>query len=232
MTRLSEDDIALAGEYALGLLTPAQQAAASARLASDAAFAAEVEAWHQRLAPIADGLDETPPAHLWAQIERVLPAPTGQNLGNGRLRIWQGPPAASAALAAYFGFLAWQPPAANAPPVNAPPADALIAALGGDSGNNAVTARYDARSGELLMTPVALNTGALYPELWVMPADGKPRSLGIIAEAGPSAFTVRAELRQYLAQGAILAITPEPEGGAPNGKATGPIIASGKITAI
>lgn len=228
MTPLNDEEIALAGEYVLGLLSPAEQAAASAKMASDAAFAAEVDAWRRRLEPMLDGGDETPPAYIWDRIESALPASSGQNLGNRPLRIWQGLTAASAALAAYFGFLAWQPPTAVAPP----PADTMIAAMAGENGTNAVTARYDADSGLLLITPVALDTGALYPELWVVPSDGQPRSLGIMARARPTQVTVRADLRQYLSQGALLAITPEPAGGAPNGKATGPIIASGKIQII
>jgi anti-sigma-K factor RskA len=44
MSRLSEDDIALAGEFVLGLLDAAEQAAAQARAATDAMFAAEIEA--------------------------------------------------------------------------------------------------------------------------------------------------------------------------------------------
>jgi anti-sigma-K factor RskA len=132
------------------------------------------------------------------------------------------------AVAAYFAALNWTrdlPPDADTP---AP----MIAALGSETGNAAITARYDAGSGELLLTPVSLNTGKLYPELWVIPADGKARSLGMMAADKPTQLMVTAEMRAFMAQGATLAITPEPAGGAPGGKATGPVIASGKITTI
>jgi anti-sigma-K factor RskA len=229
MSRISEDDIALAGEYVLGLLDPAETAAANARVATDAAFAAEVEAWRERLQSMAGGMETPAPDQVWTGIKSALPAPTGQDVGaSGRLRIWQGLTAISAALAAYFGFLAWDKPAPAPAPVEQP----LIAALGDENGENAITARYDAASGELLLTPVSLKTGNLYPELWVVPADGKARSLGMMAVDKPTQVTVIPEMRQYMAQGATLAITPEPEGGAPDGKATGPIIASGKISTI
>jgi len=128
-----------------------------------------------------------------------------------------------------FAALYFMQPSRVTPPTPSAP---LVAALGSDTGNAAITARYDAGSGELLLTPVALDTGALYPELWVIPADGKARSLGMMASDKPTQVTVNAELRTFMEQGATLAITPEPAGGAPGGKATGPVIASGKITTI
>ena len=84
----------------------------------------------------------------------------------------------------------------------------------------------------MILTPVSLDTGKLYPELWIVPADGKARSLGIVESRSPTSMIVPADMRQYLDAGGTLAITPEPEGGAPGGKATGPIIASGKIATI
>jgi anti-sigma-K factor RskA len=228
MTMLTEDDIALAGEFVLGLLDPAETATAQARAATDAAFAAEVEAWRERLQSIVAGTDTPAPDHVWTSIERALPAPTGQDVGTGKLRIWQGLTALSMAVAAYFAAINWTkdvPPAIDTAPT-------MVAALGSETGNAAITARYDAGSGELLLTPVSLETGKLYPELWVIPADGKARSLGMMATDKPTQVTVTAEMRAFMAQGATLAITPEPAGGAPGGKATGPVIASGKITTI
>jgi anti-sigma-K factor RskA len=228
MTMLHEDDIALAGEYVLGLLDPAETANAQARVATDAAFAAEVEAWRERLQSMVAGADTPAPEHVWPAIADKLPAPSGQDSGTGNLRIWQGLTALSMAVAAYFAALNWTkdvPPAIDSP-------TPLIAALGSETGNAAITARYDAGSGELLLTPVSLETGKLFPELWVIPADGKARSLGMMATDKPTQVTVTSEMRAFMAQGATLAITPEPAGGAPGGKATGPVIASGKITTI
>jgi anti-sigma-K factor RskA len=39
-------------------------------------------------------------------------------------------------------------------------------------------------------------------------------------------------LRAAMNSGALLAVTPEPQSGAPGGKATGPIIASGALQTI
>jgi anti-sigma-K factor RskA len=228
MMMLSEDDIALAGEYVLGLLDSAEQAAAQARVTTDAAFAAEVDAWRDRLASMAGGANTAPPAHLWANVSAALPRATGQDIGRGKLRVWQGLAVASMGIAAYFGVLLWAQP--FVPNIDTPAP--LIAALGSESGNAAITARYDMQSGELLLTPVSLDTGKLYPELWIVPADGKARSLGMMAVGKPTLVAVTPEMREFMAAGGTLAITPEPAGGAPGGKATGPIIASGKIETI
>jgi anti-sigma-K factor RskA len=227
MTMLTHDDIALAGEYVLGLLDPAETAAAQARGATDAAFAAEIEAWRERLQSMVAGADTVAPDHIWRSIDSALPAPKGQDRGTGALRLWQGLTALSAVAAATFAFLAF-PPAPTPTPEAAP----LVAALGSEIDKTAIAARYDADSGELLMTPVSLNTGNLYPEIWIVPADGKARSLGMMATDKATRVIVSPEMREFMTQGGVLAITPEPAGGAPGGKATGPIIASGKITTI
>jgi anti-sigma-K factor RskA len=230
MTILTEDDIALAGEYVLGLLDSADEAKANARVATDTAFAREVEAWRERLQSMAAGADAPAPNHIWGEIEKSLPALSGQDTGTGPLRVWQALTAISMAVAAYFAVLNWTK---DVPPqIDTAPTPTLVAALGSEKGDAAITARYDAGSGELLLTPVALRTGELYPELWVIPADGQARSLGMMATDKPTQVVVDAKMRDYMAQGATLAITPEPAGGAPGGKATGPVIASGKITLL
>lgn len=225
---LSENDIAQAGEYVLGLLDAAEQAAVQARVATDATFAAEVDAWRDRLASMAGGADVAAPDQVWTNIHNALPRATGQDVGRGKLRLWQGLSVVSMAVAAYLGVLLWAPP--FVPNIETPAP--LVAALGSENGKTAITARYDRQSGELLMTPVALNTGKLYPEIWIVPADGKARSLGMMAVGKPTLVAVTPEMREFMTAGGTLAITPEPQGGAPLGTATGPIIASGKITVI
>ena len=228
MTRLSEDDIALAGEYVLGLLDAAGEASANARISTDAGFAAEIEAWRERLAPMLAG-DETPPSRLWTGIQTSLPAPTGQDVGSGKLLFWRTLSGIAVGAAAILGILLLQKPDAVAPLAPEAP---LIAALGSETGSASLTASYEVGTGRIIVTPVSLDTGDLYPELWVIPGDGKPRSLGIVASTAATAMTVPAELQQFMATGGTLAVTPEPQSGGPGGQPSGPIIASGKITTI
>jgi len=65
-----EDDIdALAAEYVLGSLSPAERAEVDARRRNDASLAAAIAAWQLRLGPLSEeapGLE--PPAHLFSRI--------------------------------------------------------------------------------------------------------------------------------------------------------------------
>lgn len=227
MADLTQDDIALAGEYALGLLDTAGTASASARAATDTAFGAEVEAWRERLLPMLAGTDDAAPVNVWPAIEAKLRQPVAQDNIN-RIRFWQITSFGSAGVAAVLAALLVLKPAPALKVPNAP----LIAALGSETGKASLTARYDRISGDMLLTPVSLDTGNLHPELWIIPSDGKARSLGIVAGDHATQMIVPADMRQFMEQGATLAITPEPIGGAPGGKATGPVIASGKIISV
>lgn len=225
---LTEDDIALAGEYVLGLLDLATHAAVSARIATDTEFAAEVTAWEERLLPMLGAQDTPAPDHIWPAIAAALPAvSTEQDNEGGKLWLWRAVAGFSSMAALILAVILWQQPAP--PPAEPAP---MVAALGSDTGKASMTIQYNAKRGEMLLTPVSLDTGKLYPELWVVPADGQARSLGLIRGDGPSQVPVTAEMRQYMSEGATLAITPEPQGGAPGGKATGPIIAAGKMVTI
>lgn len=231
---LSEDDIALAGEYVLGLIDADAHSAVEARIATEPAFAAEVAAWQERLQPMLEGEVEQPPAPLWQKITSGIGADivpkleTGQGNLPSRLRMWQGIAFASMAASVLMAVVTFTRPAIDPPAPSSP----LIAALGSETGKAAMTASYDPASAMLTLTPVAMDTGKLYPELWVIPEGGAALSLGIISRDRPHRLKVAPELRAALAKGALLAVTPEPEGGAPGGKATGPVIASGKITTI
>ena len=62
-------------------------------------------------------------------------------------------------------------------------------------------------------------------ELWSVPAQGAPRSLGVIA-ADQATVVQRGEL---LKGAEALAVTLEPAGGSPTGAATGPVLYLGKL---
>lgn len=228
MTVMTDDDFTLAGEYVLGLLDAGQEATAVARIATDSDFAAEVEAWRLRLNPLL-GPEQTAPADMWSKIENALPAPTLQDVGSGKLTLWKSLTAASMTAAVFMAVMLMQKPVAAPPIANPAP---MVAALGSENSKAAITAQYDSVHGTMIVTPVSLDTGELYPELWVVPADGKARSLGMIKGDKPSEMTVSPDMRPFVSEGALLAITPEPAQGAPGGIATGPILASGKITIL
>ena len=68
-----EEGEALAAEYVLGLLEGEDLQAAEARLSSEPAFAREVAAWWDRLAPLLDERPgREPRTDLWPRIEAAI----------------------------------------------------------------------------------------------------------------------------------------------------------------
>jgi len=228
ISTLSEDDIALAGEYALGLLQGADAVLASARMKTDAAFAAEVEAWQERLAPMANADAQAVPPALWDRIVTSLPQGPAGKAPARLLRLWQGMAAFSTAAAAVFALLlVTRQPSPVPVPVAPQP---MVAALASEGSPTALTASYDPASGKLLLQPVHMEMGRRFPELWLIPVGGSAISLGMINAKGASFIVVPATLRAKMGAGVTLAVTPEPAGGAPGGKATGPVVAAGVMT--
>ena len=76
-TGMDDDDRdALAGEYVLGTLDPAERSAAEARMAADPHFRAAVAAWEKRLQPLGEtAVPVAPHDSVWQRIEARLDAP-------------------------------------------------------------------------------------------------------------------------------------------------------------
>ncbi|WP_439538095.1 anti-sigma factor [Sphingomonas sp.] len=229
----------LAAELALGVLEGDALAAANRRLLTDTAFAEEVEAWRERLAGMAlDVPDETPPDELWSRIERaidgVAPAPVVDLVPRRQLRRWQFGTAAAGAVAAALAVMLVIPrsePVAPAPTqVAAQPA--IVAQLRGEGEGPFVAVRYDPATAQLRLVAQDMGDDPRVPELWIIPEDGIPRSLGVIRPAGDTQLVVAAGHRSMIHDGATLAITMEPRATAPHPAPTGPRVAAGKIFGI
>ncbi len=244
---LHDADIALAGEYALGLLSADEAVTVTARIAAEPDFATEVAAWQDRVGPLtASTADAAPPAHVWAQIDAATtaavspaaiaasaPAPAAND---NRLTWWKAATGAGFATAAALALMLFTQtnvaPNPDDPIVLRKPM--LVAALAGDTGTAAMSASFNPGDQDLIVTPTGLDTGKLYPEIWLIPVGGPRKgeaiSLGMADMAGAKRIRVPENLRDMIRDGATLAITPEPAGGAPGGKATGPIILKGVFT--
>jgi anti-sigma-K factor RskA len=69
--------------YALGVLAGTERATAERRIERDQAFANLVEAWEERLGPLAEETAPVaPPPHVWGRIADALPKqrPQGDSL--------------------------------------------------------------------------------------------------------------------------------------------------------
>jgi anti-sigma-K factor RskA len=229
---------ALAAEHALGVLSGRERAEAEARMLADPAFAALVDAWRERLAPLADAAAAAePPAALWTAIDRSLPA--NDDIANRRrLRFWRSATLGSLGLAA--ASLAVTVMVASRPPVvlrPAAPAPILNASLmtGGEASHPMFVAAYDPARRALIVTSLA-KPGAdptHVHQLWVIPADGKPHPIGMIAPGASTSMPMPKDMAPMFAPGAAIAVSVEPPGGSPNKDApSGPIAAMGKLAKI
>lgn len=227
-----------AGEYALGVLEAQERAAAEARMLAEPGFAQEVEHWQARLYPMADAVRPVePPATLWPRILKALGPDTKViDLAQRRAAMfWRNWAVASTAAAAVaLLFLAIRPPA---PQPTAPTTTVtvvqplLVAELSDPRGRGFITATYDPKEGVLHASPNAslpIPKGRS-PELWIIPADGVPKSLGVIDQAHQTTVKISDVLRPGAKADATLAITLEQEGGSPDGKPHAKPVWAGKL---
>ncbi len=222
---LPEDEL-LAAEFALGVLAGAERRAAEQRFSSDQVFARLVTEWEQRLTPWAAEIAEVSPSpQVWDRIATALPAQTQDRGLWQSLTFWRGLSFAAGALAAaslaaviYLGTVAPQQP--------------LVATIEG-GGHRHFVATIDTRRGTVAVVPAAFSADATrVPELWLIPADGKPRPVGLLRADRTVTLTLPGELSALAKTNAVLAVSLEPPGGSTTGLPTGPVIATGKLTSL
>ncbi|HEX5380453.1 MAG TPA: anti-sigma factor [Phenylobacterium sp.] len=231
------DDEAFAAEHALGVLNAGERAAAELRMAREPAFAAHVEAWRERLAPMLDAVASVaPPEGLWPRIERQLPANDNADAGLGA-RFWRRTAVGAMGLAAAsfvaVVMLATQKPQIVVQPPPAP-AQVLNARIDTPDGQHLFVAAYDPdRKAVMISSLVPPGTGAGHVhQLWLIPADGKPRSLGFVTPGTSVALPVSAPLAGMTDDKAALAVSVEEPGGSHKDGPTGPVVAVGKLLRI
>lgn len=220
MSDISEHDL-LAAEYVLGTLEGDEAAEATRLLATDAAFAAAVRSWEERLTPLAAGVPPVASSpQLWARIEATTSAPAQvvPLAFRRRLRLWQASTAAAVALAASLAaFVVLRQP----PPIR-------VAVLAPVTGGAPVLLATAEPNGSLRIRP---DGNIVVPsdhdlELWALSAgETRPRSLGVLPASG-------VQLVAALTPGTQLLVSLEPRGGSPTGQATGPVLYAGRLTAL
>ena len=239
----------LAGEFVLGVLDGAQRRAAEQRINAEPAFAAEVSRWEIHFMVLAGQIAPVPvPAYVWARIGSALGfgAPARQVVAPERSSFWNnvgvwrwlgmgGFATAAVCALALLNVVrvpetspSPQPPAVAVAPVVTPMP--MATTLARDDGKPGFVASVDQRSGRMTITPLdpVVEAGRVQ-ELWLIPADGTPRSLGIVSAERAQAAQVPEKWLALLEAGAIFAITLEPPGGGPGGNPSGPVTAKGAI---
>jgi anti-sigma-K factor RskA len=236
---LPEDPSDLAAEYALGVLTGDELRRARELERSDAEFRAHLARWSGRLAPMLDEIEPvSPPQAAWAAIADRTGGPVEDNNVvqlHRRVQQWRGIAAAMTALAACLAIVVVTglPRPGVAPvEVRQPAAAPLVAMLGDQDRQMKVVASWDPAARQLVLAVAGdMPSDPKHShELWVIPPDGKPRSLGTMGRGKQMHMRLADALAQLLQQGATIAISVEPPGGSPTGAPTGPVVASGALS--
>jgi anti-sigma-K factor RskA len=225
---------ALAAQYVAGTLRGPARRRFEALLPGHPALREAVAAWQERLMPLTGVVPpESPPPEVWQAIESRLWAGTAPAESRSptvsfwhRLTLWRSTAGVMTVLALVIAVRAGNAPVL--PPVvvvlqgtgaDAQPGSSIVASLSGDG--RALVTRT--------LSPVSL-TNSRVLELWSVPPQGSPRSLGLISSDG---LTVLApgRLPPALLKGgtAALAVSVEPPGGSPVGVPTGPVLFVGKL---
>lgn len=235
----SEDAVTHAGELALRVLSPAEEARARAREASDPAFAAEVEVWNDKLAGLAADVPSVQPSPaVWPRIEAGLGAGVAAN-DNGRAGFWRawalGATGLLAASLVAVAVLVARP--APVPVVQPAPVGGVtrIATLSLESGAPAVTLVYDTVTGHLFLAPTDAMAGdTRVPHLWLVRPDGAGVQLvGAIDGSASSRHTLDAVLAAAAGEAQAVAISMEVPGHTPAAdRPDGPVVASGELQAL
>ncbi len=228
----------LAAELAFGLLDDAEAGPALRLLARDTAFQALHDRWLGYALALFASTAEDPPEWIWRAIERQLPANDTMDQLNRRVARWRfAALAASVALLVTTGGGAlWLGSSAVPHPAEAPqtiaqapaPAAPMVAMLQGKAG--VVSVAFDQTAGTLTVSNGKLGLDARHTaQLWVIPADGVPRSLGVLPADRPVWRTAPGTTAGLLNTAATIAVSVEPLGGSPTGLPTGPAILTGKL---
>lgn len=214
---------ALAADYAIGLMSAPARRRFEQLLLDDAALRQELATWQESLARLNEPLVEVPvPDRVWAAITariepQALHVPAKRPFWNW-LRITAA--VCSLLVALTLGILYQRDSAQYSATLLAVDAQPAL--------------RIKAHDNYLQVEPLTL--AAVDPgrslELWAIPADGKPVSLGVIPAGGKGRVALSPAQHALLGQPIALAVSLEPEGGSPTGQPTGPVLYQGALAGL
>ena len=234
-----------AGEMALGLIDGRDWTEAMRQAQVRPELAQALADWEIRLAPLALLADEVAPRRdLWPEIKARLPANDTKPPEARELIWWRASAIGLGAVAAGFAAIAVlniRPAtispapniAAQAPPVATLTEPMQVALLAPHSGPTAFVATLDRDRKRMTISPGALHARRGHDlELWMIPPNGAPQPLGVIPADRSASMPMPDAFAGTGTTPIVLAVSVEPLGGAPDGKPTGPVIATGRFQAV
>ncbi|WP_432217911.1 anti-sigma factor [Pseudomonas kribbensis] len=214
---------ALAADYAIGLMAAPARRRFEQLLLEDAALRAELAHWQESLASLTETLPEVPvPERVWhgvtARIEpQELHVPEKRPFWNW-LRVTAA--LASIVVLVFLGSLYTHDDARYRATLLSADAQPAL--------------KVEAHDDYLQVEPLTL--AAVDPqrslELWAIPADGKPISLGVIPASGKGKVELSEAQKALIGKPIALAVSLEPKGGSPTGQPTGPVLYQGALAAL
>ncbi|MDI2141613.1 anti-sigma factor [Pseudomonas sp. ITA] len=214
---------ALAADYAIGLMAAPARRRFEQLLLEDAALRTELAHWQESLASLTETLPEVPvPERVWhgvtTRIEpQELHVPEKRPFWNW-LRVTAA--LASIVVLVFLGSLYTHDDARYRATLLSADAQPAL--------------KVEAHDDYLQVEPLTL--AAVDPqrslELWAIPADGKPISLGVIPAGGKGKVELSDAQKALIGKPIALAVSLEPKDGSPTGQPTGPVLYQGALAAL
>jgi anti-sigma-K factor RskA len=221
----------LAAAYVAGTLRGPARRRFVSLMRSHPGLRLAVQGWEARLMPLTTSLVPVPPpARVWQRIEaRIAPTTVAAPVRTGwwaQLAVWRAISGVATMAAVTLAVMLASPPPAQAPIV------VVLSPAGGTAPEGGVVpasfvASISADGRAMVTKPISnvVLQADRSLELWAVPPQGAPRSLGLISD---KAATV-VKRGRVLDNTAALAVSLEPPGGSPTGAPTGPILYVGKL---
>ncbi|MDE0983550.1 MAG: anti-sigma factor [Yoonia sp.] len=227
----TEDEMVLAAEYALGLLSPAEENAIEDLLAVDPELRDQYAEWIESFASLTDDVAPVPPpAGLEDRVNETLfgPPETKQSLFSwlGFSRFWALNPVSGGVVAAAVVLFALGQ--TNFLRDGAP---SFVAEVVSEDESFVVLARIDADISSLQMDRQAggARVGRAL-EVWLVAGDYPPISLGVWPNGEINTTFAITVAIPWEIEDCVLVISDEPLGGSQTGAPTGDLLAVGPVT--
>ena len=217
---------ALAAEYVLGTLSGKARRRFERVMMQSYKARIAVWEWEQQINPLAETIPaQNPPRKIWRAIERRITKTPAK--ASPLSWIWQGWSAFSAVAILILAIMLTQQSLLQTDPL-APMSADHIALFNDDQAQPLWLITTHTQSGKLVVKPinaqaVAVDNKAF--ELWMLPKQGAPTSMGLMPVSGGKVETLLSpQILSLLQNNNGLAISLEPLGGSPTGLPTGPVV--------